>query len=40
LIKDKEIRGATYEDAATLAHYAQLQPHMIAFNDFTTEAMQ
>jgi hypothetical protein len=29
LIKGKEIGGATYEDAATPARYAGLQPNMV-----------
>jgi hypothetical protein len=40
LINDKEVSGVTSDDAVMLAHYAQLQPGTIAFNDFITEAMQ
>ena len=40
LIKDKEISGATYDDAATLASYPGLQPKTNVYNDFITEALQ
>ena len=40
LIKDKIASASTYDDAATLAQYAGLQPGTIGYNDFITDAMQ
>ena len=39
LIKDKIPKGATFEDAETLARYAHLEPRTNAYIDFVRGAM-
>jgi hypothetical protein len=39
LITDKVGDGTTYEDAETLARYANLAPGTVAFSDYLSRAM-